>query len=90
MTDEKLIISRLEQLPHKLKLKVELYIETLLKIAEPAPSNELKPRKPGHSKGKYRICDDFEEPLEELQDYLPCDTSLTLTPSSGSPPTTRD
>ncbi len=90
MTDEKLIFSLIEQLPETSKLKVQLYIKTLINNTEPEISIKPNPRKSGHSKGKYQIREDFDEPLEEFQDYAPCDTSSTPTRSFGLPLKTND
>lgn len=39
-------------------------------LAEEAPAPVRKPRTPGSLKGKLIISDDFDEPLEDLKDYM--------------------
>lgn len=49
---------------HKMKVSVIFYEEEIL------ADQTLKPRVPGSLKGKVHISDDFNEPLEDLKDYM--------------------
>lgn len=49
---------------HKMNVSVIFYEEEILN------TKILKPRVPGSLKGKIRISDDFNEPLDDLKDYM--------------------
>jgi Protein of unknown function (DUF2281) len=67
------IVEKLEALPDSLRAEVLNYIDFLLeKYATTSPQVELpkKKRRAGLLKGKIWISDDFDEPLEDFQDYM--------------------
>lgn len=69
MTDEKVILAQLEQLPEQLKQEVLHYAEFLQKkYAEQKLKN--KNRKAGSAKGKYNLAPDFDSPLEDFKEYM--------------------
>jgi hypothetical protein len=66
------IVEKLEALPESLRAEVLHYIEFLLeKYAKTSPQVEVpkKKRKAGLLKGKIWMSDDFDAPLEDLQEY---------------------
>ena len=70
MTD-KLILSRLYQLPENLKKEVLHYIEFLQnQRAHPSRPTMHKKRQFGSAKDKYKLSYDFNAPLEDFKDYM--------------------
>jgi Protein of unknown function (DUF2281) len=73
------ILEKLEQLPEAMQMKVLHYIESLLvrhdqgpKPAknEPTQDNSEVHLGYGSLEGQIWMSDDFDEPLEDLQDYM--------------------
>lgn len=68
------ILEKLEALPHSLQTEVLHYIEFLSeRYATKEESPDLQPKKRGGFgiwKGKIWMADDFDEPLEDMKDYL--------------------
>ncbi|MEB3883119.1 DUF2281 domain-containing protein [Lyngbya sp. CCY1209] len=67
------ILEKLEALPESLKVEVLHYIEFLSeRYAEKKVESEpqQKKRQAGLLKGKIRMAEDFDEPLEDLKDYM--------------------
>jgi len=69
---EKLIYSQLQLLPENLKLEVLHYIQFLsgeisVHYQETKP---IKNRTFGSAKNKYKLSDNFDEPLEDFKDYM--------------------
>lgn len=72
------ILEKLEVLPESLQVKVLKYIEAL--ISDSLLENGEQSLKPQTSPKKYRVAgtmegmiimsDDFDEPLEDLKDYM--------------------
>lgn len=72
------ILEKLEVLPESLQVKVLKYIEAL--ISDYSLENGEQSSKPKTSPKKYRVAgtmegmiimsDDFDEPLEDLKDYM--------------------
>ena len=72
---------KIAKLPEKLKLKVEGYVDSLMaeeklngllveEFSTMKPSREPKPIF-GSGKGMFgKIADDFDEPLDEMKDYM--------------------
>ncbi len=69
MTEEKLILSQIQQLPDQLKQEVLHYIEFLQKKYK-AQEKKTKNRKAGSAKGKFKIAPDFDAPLEDFKEYM--------------------
>lgn len=71
MTEEKLILSEIYQLPEKQKADVLRYIEFLKQQnnIQNKPQT-LKKRKAGSAKGKYKLAPDFDAPLEDFKEYM--------------------
>ena len=68
-----LILEKLAELPESLQTEVLHYIEFLLeKYAKVLPQEETLNKKleAGLLKGKVWMSDDFDAPLEDLQDYM--------------------
>lgn len=66
------ILEKLEELPESLQTEVLHYIEFLLE-KQAKNSNQEKPTKRGGLgiwKGKIWMAEDFDEPLEDLKDYM--------------------
>jgi hypothetical protein len=69
MTEEKVILSQIQQLPEQLKQEVLHYVEflqTKYKTQNQKPQN----RKAGSAKGKYKLAPDFDAPLEDFKEYM--------------------
>ena len=67
------ILEKLETLSESLQLKVLDYIDSLIENSEQFSEPEAgikKYRVAGTMKGKIFMSDDFDEPLEELKDYM--------------------
>jgi len=69
MTEEKLVLSRIQQLPEQLKQEVLHYIE-LLQKRYTTQNQKTKNRKAGSAKGKYKLTPDFDAPLEDFTEYM--------------------
>ncbi len=69
MTEEKLVLSRIQQLPEQLKQEVLHYIE-LLQKRYTTQNQKTKNRKAGSAKGKYKLAPDFDAPLEHFTEYM--------------------
>ena len=66
------ILEKLEELPESLQTEVLHYIEFLIE-KQGKNSTQDKPKKRGGIgiwKGKISMSDDFDEPLEDLKDYM--------------------
>jgi Protein of unknown function (DUF2281) len=66
------LIASLEKLPDKLQQEVLHYAEFLAaKYAQTNPPTPTpKRRQAGTMKGMFEMSDDFDAPLEDLQEYL--------------------
>jgi hypothetical protein len=71
MTEEKLILSEIYQLPEKQKADVLRYIEFLKQQSNvQTKPQQLKKRKAGSAKGKCKPAPDFDKPLEDFKEYM--------------------
>ena len=71
MTEEKLILSQIKQLPEQLKQEALHYIQFLQeRYAAQNQPNKRRKRKAGSAKGKYQLAPDFDEPLEDFKEYM--------------------
>jgi len=66
------ILEKLEQLPEALQWKVLSYIDSLLEEHQACDRSDIPPkyRVAGTMKGAILMADDFDEPLEDLKDYM--------------------
>ena len=69
MTEEKLILSKIQQLPEQLKQEVLHYAE-FLQAKYNAQNSKPKNRKAGSAEGKFTLAPDFDEPLEDFKEYM--------------------
>ena len=69
MSEEKVILSQIQQLPEQLKKEVLHYIE-FLQTKYKTRNQKSKDRKPGSAKGKYKLAPDFDAPLEDFKEYM--------------------
>lgn len=69
MTEEQLILSRIQQLPEQLKQEVLHYIE-FLQAKYNAQNRKPKKRKAGSAEGKFEIAPDFDAPLEDFKECM--------------------
>jgi Protein of unknown function (DUF2281) len=70
---ETAILENLEKLPESLKEDVLHYVESLVAQHSKTLAATEKPAKRGGFgiwKGKIKIADDFDEPLEDFKDYM--------------------
>jgi hypothetical protein len=67
MNDIKLY-SKLASLPEELKKEADDFVDFLkTKIDK---KKQSQPRKPGLAKGLIKMNDDFDEPLDDFEDYI--------------------
>ena len=69
MTEEKIILEQIQQLPEQLRQEVLHYIE-FLQAKYSAQNKGVKKRKAGSAKGKYKLALDFNAPLEDFKEYM--------------------
>jgi len=69
MTD-KLIIKNVQLLPEQLKKEALDFILFLQKRATVKKNIPTVKRKFGSHKGKYKLADDFDAPLEDFKEYM--------------------
>ncbi len=69
MTEEKVILSQIQQLPEQLRQEVLHYVE-FLQAKYNAQNPKPKNRKAGSAKGKYKLAPDFDAPLEDFNEYM--------------------
>lgn len=69
MTDEKVILAQIQQLPEQLKQEVLHYVE-FLKLKFNAQNRKPKNRKAGSAEGKFTMAPDFDAPLEDFKEYM--------------------
>ncbi len=69
MTEEKLILAQIQQLPEQLKHEVLHYVE-FLQAKYNAQNRKPKNRKVGSAEGKFTIASDFDELLEDFKEYM--------------------
>ena len=69
MTEEKAILSQIQQLPEQLKQEVLHYIE-FLQAKYNAQNQKPKKRKAGSAAGKFKLAPDFDAPLEDFKKYM--------------------
>jgi Protein of unknown function (DUF2281) len=70
---ETTILENLQKLPDSLKQDVLHYIESLVEQYETQTPEETKPDRRqayGIWKGQIKMSNDFDEPLEDLKDYM--------------------
>ncbi|NES24352.1 MAG: DUF2281 domain-containing protein [Symploca sp. SIO3E6] len=68
-----IILEKLDSLPESLQLKVLHYIDSLIEEQHKTLEQEITPKKyriAGTMKGMIIMSDDFDEPLEDLNDYM--------------------
>lgn len=69
-----IILEKLEQLPESLQTEVLHYIEFLSERYSQTDKKPIEPRAKrgglGSLKGQIWMADDFDAPLEELQEYM--------------------
>lgn len=69
--NDQYILSTLHGLPETLKWELIRYMQELVRVHEQQQTqSQRKPRVPGSAKGKYRMSEDFDEPLEDFKDYM--------------------
>ncbi|PSB21920.1 DUF2281 domain-containing protein [Phormidesmis priestleyi ULC007] len=67
------ILEKLESLPESLQVKVLHYIDSLIEEQKQTSEQESDPKKyrvAGSMEGMIIVADDFDEPLEDLKDYM--------------------
>lgn len=70
MTDIQLY-KEIESLPENLKKQVSDFVAFLKeKAKKTSEKKKIKERKAGSLKGKIKMSDDFDEPLEEFKEYM--------------------
>ena len=69
MTEEKLILTRIQQLPEQLRKEVLHYVE-FLQSKYNTQNRKPKNRKAGSAKGKFKLAPDFDAPLEDFKEYM--------------------
>ncbi len=69
MTEEKIILAQLQQLPEQLKQEALHYVE-FLQAKHNAQNGKRINRKAGSAKDKFKLAPDFDEPLEDFKEYM--------------------
>lgn len=69
MTLEQTIIADLKELPDNLKKEAAHYVEYLKMRYASKKEQKVTKRVFGSSKGKYKLADDFNGPLEDFKEY---------------------
>jgi len=67
---EQFILSQLYTLPENLKSEVVRFILFLKSENEQKSINTEKQRVFGRSKGRYKMADDFDDPLDDFKEYM--------------------
>jgi hypothetical protein len=62
------ILSQINELPAHLQKEIEEHI--LFLVRKQLQKKEPTPRKAGFAKGKIKMLPNFEEPLDEFNDYI--------------------
>lgn len=72
MTNEQTLIQEIHRLPESLKQEVLHFVQFLKQkqTAETKESTPRKERKFGSAKGRYKMADDFDAPLEDFAEYM--------------------
>jgi len=72
MTDEQALISQIHKLPESLKAEVARFVAKLTGDPDTSSTSNTvrRPRKAGSAAGKYHMAPDFNEPLEDFEDYM--------------------
>ena len=68
-----ILLEKLESLPEPLQLKVLCYVDSLIEEQNKVLNSESPSKKyrvAGTMQGMIIMSDDFNEPLEDLQDYM--------------------
>lgn len=68
MATHESLIEKIQSLPEEAIEKVEVFVDTL-RLEHPMEINP-KPSLYGSMKGKFIIPDDFNEPLDDLKEYM--------------------
>ncbi len=67
---EQFILSQLYTLPENLKMEVLRFILFLKSESENNTVTEKKQRVFGRSKGRYKMAEDFDAPLDDFNEYM--------------------
>ncbi len=70
MIDEQTLISQIHNLPENLKAEVARFVESLKKRTEPESVVKHPRRKAGSRPGAFVMSPDFDDPLEEFEEYM--------------------
>ncbi len=69
MSDADLFL-KISSIPEDVRKQVLELIDRLMKDRSPKPKPPLPKRKLGLLKGKIKISDDFDAPLDDMKDYM--------------------
>lgn len=69
MLNDQQILDQLKAMPEPIKAEVLHYMDYLLNKHKQQVSQKKRPQF-GYAKGDYKTSDDFDEPLEDFQDYM--------------------
>jgi hypothetical protein len=74
MTDEQALISQIHNIPESLKEEVARFVSKLARGLPKNGSNDVsitrRPRKAGSRSGAYVMAPDFDDPLEDFEEYM--------------------
>jgi hypothetical protein len=68
MTEE-IILAEIQQLPERLKMEV-LHFVRFLRQEKTQPEPQMNERIFGISKGRYKLAEDFDAPLDDFKEYM--------------------
>ena len=69
MTEEKALLTQIQQLPEQLKQEVLHYVE-FLRMKYDVQNRKPKKRKAGSAEGKFKLAADFDAPLKDFKEYM--------------------
>lgn len=70
MTDDQILISQIHELPESLKIEVAQFVKNLKHRVSTESGEKHRRRKAGSHPGMFIMAPDFDEPLEEFEEYM--------------------
>lgn len=64
------LVEKIKKIPPAYQQEVEDFIDFILSKRQSAVAKKVNPRKIGLLKGKLKMAEDFDDPLEDFKDYM--------------------
>lgn len=64
------LVEKIKKIPPAYQQEVEDFIDFILSKRQSAVAKKVSPRKVGLLKGKLKMAEDFDDPLEDFKDYM--------------------